>query len=156
MIQGKLFTNQLQARRYPQTAIDAVLERLTPLDVPGKSTSRATCATSGASTTSRGRSPAPSRRSCSSSVLWKIGQERLEEIERVDLEAFIEHEQDRGMNISTVRTRLACIIAFLHFLMEQDILSPLTAQENDQAQASRDPPPGHEPEGCEETSLRDR
>lgn len=36
MIQGKLFTNQLQARRYPQTATDAVLERLTPLDVPGK------------------------------------------------------------------------------------------------------------------------
>ncbi len=46
----------------------------------------------------------------------------IEKIERVDLEAFIEHEQDRGMHISTVRTRLACIIAFLHFLMEQDIV----------------------------------
>src|SRR3990170_2924011 len=36
----------------------------------------------------------------------KSGKRDLREIERVDLEAFIEHEQDRGMHISTVRTRL--------------------------------------------------
>ena len=53
----------------------------------------------------------------------KSGKRELGEMERIDLEAFIEHEQDRGMNISTVRTRLACIIAFLHFLMEQDVIS---------------------------------
>jgi len=53
----------------------------------------------------------------------KSGKSDLKEMERVDLEAFIEHEQDRGLRISTVRTRLACIIAFLHFLMEQDVLS---------------------------------
>jgi len=52
----------------------------------------------------------------------KSGKRELGEMERADLEAFIEHEQDRGMHISTVRTRLACIIAFLHFLMEQDIV----------------------------------
>jgi len=52
----------------------------------------------------------------------KSGKSAIERIERVDLEAFVEHEQDRGMHISTVRTRLACIIAFLHFLMEQDIV----------------------------------
>ena len=52
----------------------------------------------------------------------KSGKREIEKIERVDLEAFIEHEQDRGLRISTVRTRLACIIAFLHFLMEQEIL----------------------------------
>jgi integrase/recombinase XerD len=52
----------------------------------------------------------------------KSGKRDLEEIERVDLEAFIEHEQERGLRISTVRTRLACIIAFLHFLMEQDVI----------------------------------
>jgi integrase/recombinase XerD len=50
------------------------------------------------------------------------GKRDIEKIERVDLEAFIEHEQDRGLRISTVRTRLACIIAFLHFLMEQDVI----------------------------------
>jgi integrase/recombinase XerD len=52
----------------------------------------------------------------------KSGKRELGEMERIDLEAFIEHEQDRGLRISTVRTRLACIIAFLHFLMEQDIV----------------------------------
>ncbi len=46
----------------------------------------------------------------------------IKEIERIDLEAFIEHEQDRGLRISTVRTRLACIIAFLRFLMEQEVI----------------------------------
>jgi site-specific recombinase XerD len=52
----------------------------------------------------------------------KSGKSAIERIERVDLEGFIEQEQDRGMHISTVRTRLACIIAFLHFLMEQDVI----------------------------------
>jgi site-specific recombinase XerD len=50
------------------------------------------------------------------------GKRELGEMERADLEAFIEQEQDRGLRISTVRTRLACIIAFLHFLMEEDIV----------------------------------
>jgi len=53
----------------------------------------------------------------------KSGKREIEKIERVDLEGFIEHEQDRGLRISTVRTRLACIIAFLHFLMEQEVIS---------------------------------
>jgi integrase/recombinase XerD len=52
----------------------------------------------------------------------KSGKREIEKIERVDLEAFIEHEQDRGLRVSTVRTRLACIIAFLHFLMEQEVI----------------------------------
>jgi integrase/recombinase XerD len=52
----------------------------------------------------------------------KSGKREIEKVERVDLEGFIEQEQDRGLRISTVRTRLACIIAFLHFLMEQDIV----------------------------------
>ena len=52
-----------------------------------------------------------------------LGKRDLEEIERVNLEAFIEHEQNRGMRISTVRTRLASIIAFFHYLMEQEVIS---------------------------------
>jgi integrase/recombinase XerD len=56
------------------------------------------------------------------SFYGKSGKKDIEKIERIDLEAFIEHEQDRGIRISTVRTRLACIIAFLHFLMEQDVI----------------------------------
>jgi integrase/recombinase XerD len=52
----------------------------------------------------------------------KSGKSDIEKIERVDLEGFIEHEQDRGLRISTVRTRLACIIAFLHYLMEHEVI----------------------------------
>jgi integrase/recombinase XerD len=51
-----------------------------------------------------------------------LGKIRLEETTKDDLEAFIEHEQDRGLNITTVRTRLVCLIAFLHFLIEEEIL----------------------------------
>jgi integrase/recombinase XerD len=53
----------------------------------------------------------------------KSGKREIEKVERTDLEAFIEHEQDRGLRISTVRTRLAFLMAFLHFLMEQDIIA---------------------------------
>jgi integrase/recombinase XerD len=52
------------------------------------------------------------------------GKTEITRIEHVDLEAFIEHEQDRGMYVSTIRTRIVSLIAFLHFLMEQEILSP--------------------------------
>src|SRR5512139_2820302 len=38
----------------------------------------------------------------------KSGKSDIEKIERGDLEGFIEQEQDRGLRISTVRTRLAC------------------------------------------------
>jgi integrase/recombinase XerD len=124
MIQGKLFTTQLQARRYPQTAIDAVLERLTPLDVPGKSHLENYLRHKWR----LNHKPRTLSSAFTSLMLFftfyqKSGK-RLEEIERSDIEAFLEHEQDRGMNISTVRLRLATLIAFLHHLMEQDILSP--------------------------------
>ena len=52
-----------------------------------------------------------------------LGKGRLEEVTKEDLEAFIEYEQDRGLKISTVRTRLATLTAFLHFLMEEGVIS---------------------------------
>jgi integrase/recombinase XerC/integrase/recombinase XerD len=51
-----------------------------------------------------------------------LGKTDLKGIQRSDLEAFIEHEQDRGMHITTVKTRTACIVAFLHFLIEQELI----------------------------------
>ena len=53
----------------------------------------------------------------------KSGKRDLREIERADLEAFIEHVQDAGQKISTVRTKVAILIAFLHFLIEQEVIS---------------------------------
>lgn len=53
----------------------------------------------------------------------KSGKRDLSEMDRADLEAFIEHMQDGGLKISTVRTKLACLLAFLHFLMEKEVIS---------------------------------
>jgi integrase/recombinase XerD len=52
-----------------------------------------------------------------------LGKSQLEEVTKEDLEAFIEHEQDRGLKISTVRTRLATLTAFLHFLIEEGVIT---------------------------------
>jgi len=51
-----------------------------------------------------------------------IGKSHIGEIVSNDLEAFVEHEQDRGLKVTTVRTRLHCLFAFLRFLIEQDII----------------------------------
>lgn len=47
----------------------------------------------------------------------------LEEVTKNDLEMFIEHEQDRGLMLSTVRTRLHCANAFLGYLIEAGIVN---------------------------------
>jgi len=56
-------------------------------------------------------------------VVKESGKTRLAEVTKNDLEAFIEHEQDRGLMLSTVRTRLHCANAFLGYLIEAGIVS---------------------------------
>jgi integrase/recombinase XerD len=51
-----------------------------------------------------------------------LGKIQLQEIVSDDLEAFVEHEQDRGLKVTSARTRLNYIWAFLRFLIEQDII----------------------------------
>lgn len=48
--------------------------------------------------------------------------EGIEGIERRDLEAFVEHEQERGLKLSTVKTRLAIVKAFLRFMAEKGLI----------------------------------
>jgi site-specific recombinase XerD len=50
------------------------------------------------------------------------GKTCLEEITKNDIEAFIEHEQDRGMMLSTVRTKLHCVNAFLGYAIDNGIV----------------------------------
>jgi integrase/recombinase XerD len=52
------------------------------------------------------------------------GKTCLEEVTRRDVEAFIEHEQDRGNKITTIRTSLVSVQAFLRYLVEEGIASP--------------------------------
>jgi integrase/recombinase XerD len=52
------------------------------------------------------------------------GKTRLEQMTKADLEAFIEQEQDRGIMISTIRTKLNYIQAFLRYGIEAEAVSP--------------------------------
>jgi len=56
------------------------------------------------------------------SFFRKLGKTHLEELKRHDIEAFIEHEQDRGLKPNSVRTRLCGVYAFMHFLIEKKIV----------------------------------
>jgi integrase/recombinase XerD len=56
-------------------------------------------------------------------LLKSNGKTRLEEVTRRDVEAFIEHEQDRGIKITTIRMRLTGIQSFLRHLAEEGIVS---------------------------------
>ena len=51
-----------------------------------------------------------------------LSKRQLQEIVRDDLEAYIEHLQDRGLKVTTVITRLKHLYAFLRYLIEQDII----------------------------------
>jgi integrase/recombinase XerD len=51
------------------------------------------------------------------------GKDRLEDVMRQDVEAFIEHEQDRGLKMSTVKTRLAMLKAFFRYLLERGVVN---------------------------------
>lgn len=54
--------------------------------------------------------------------LKEQGKADICQINREDLEGFVEHEIDRGLTIVTVKTRLAAVYAFLRFLHERHIV----------------------------------
>ncbi len=54
--------------------------------------------------------------------LEETGKKAFEEIEKRDIEGFVEHQQDRGLKLSTVKTRLATIKAFLRFMKEKGLI----------------------------------
>jgi integrase/recombinase XerD len=54
--------------------------------------------------------------------LHKLEKTNVEQLQRQDIEAFIEHEQDRGLKPNSVRTRLCAVYAFVRFLIEKKIV----------------------------------
>ncbi len=52
------------------------------------------------------------------------GKEYLELIVRQDLEAFVEHEQDRGMKPKTIHFRLQNLYAFFRYLVKENVIGP--------------------------------
>ena len=108
-----------------RTAVDHVLERLRPLDLPAKEHVESYLRHK-----SRANHKPKTIESSFTSIMFFLqfyaasGKSTIGQLERSDLEAFIEYEQSRGMYVTTIKTRMASIIAFLRFLMEKDLLSP--------------------------------
>src|SRR4030066_485141 len=131
MTQGQPITNEsvqsgsevLREQPLPQTPIARTLQKLSCMELPAKEHFECYMRHKWR----LNHKPRTLASSFTSGMLFldfygKSGKSDIQKIERVDLEGFIEQEQDRGLRISTVRTRLACIVAFLHFLMEQEVI----------------------------------
>lgn len=114
-------SNEAVRERIP---LDHVLERLRPLDLPAKEHFEDYLRYKW-----RANHKAKTIESSFTSIMLFLqfygasGKSDIGQLQRSDLEVFIEREQSRGMYVTTVKTRMASIIAFLHFLMEKDILS---------------------------------
>jgi integrase/recombinase XerD len=52
------------------------------------------------------------------------GKTSIDEITKEDVEAFLEREQDRGIMVTTIRTKLVCVRAFLRYLVDEEIVLP--------------------------------
>lgn len=55
-------------------------------------------------------------------LVGRNGKRFIEEICKEDLEGFVEHEQDRGLKLSTVRMRLAILKAFLRYMVDRGVV----------------------------------
>jgi integrase/recombinase XerD len=105
-------------------ALGQILRRLGRMDLPGKDQVEAYLR----HLTHGNRRPR-TLYSCFGAIILFLGLIResgrisLEAITRRDVEAFIEREQDRGIKITTIRTRLVSVQAFLRYLLEEGIVS---------------------------------
>lgn len=102
-----------------------ILKRLAPMDLPGKDHVEAYLR----HLTRRNRRPRTLESRFGAIVLFlgmlrDRGTTRLEEVTRRDVEAFLEHEQDRGNKITTIRTKLVSVQAFLRYLVEEEVVPP--------------------------------
>jgi site-specific recombinase XerD len=105
-------------------ALEKVLQRFAQKDLPGKGHVEAYLR----HLTHRNRRPRTLFSRCGAIVLFlgmirDGGKSCLGEITRSDVEAFIEYEQDRGNRITTIRTKLVSVQAFLRYLVEEGVVS---------------------------------
>jgi integrase/recombinase XerD len=106
------------------TPIDRILRKITKIDLPTKehieSYMRHKCRMNHKRSTLKS-----SFHTVSSFLIFYagLGKRQLIDIVSDDLEAFIEHEQDRGLKVTTARTRLKQLRAFMRFLIDQEIIS---------------------------------
>jgi len=105
--------------------LSTILQRLSPMDLPGKEHVAAYLRY----LTYRNRRPRTLTSRFGTIVLFlsmmrDSGKTGIKDVTRRDIESFIEYEQDRGIKITTIRTRLVNVQAFLRYLVEEEIVSP--------------------------------
>jgi integrase/recombinase XerD len=104
-------------------ALGKILKRLARLDLPGKDQVESYLR----HLTHSNRRPRTLYGRCSAIILFlgliRDSGKGIEVITRSDMEAFIEQEQERGIKITTIRTRLVSVQAFLRYLVEEGIVS---------------------------------
>ena len=123
----RYYQTRLRFRIHPEGCLEAlckILKRLARLDLPGKDQVEAYLR----HLTLGNRRPRTLYSRFGTIVLFlemirEIGKTGLEAITRGDVEAFIEREQDRGIKITTIETRLVSVQAFLRYLVEEGIVS---------------------------------
>jgi integrase/recombinase XerD len=117
------FSNAANSPSVPESPIDRILKRIFVLDLPGKEHFESYMRYKWRMNLKR-RTLEGSFFAVSSFLIFYagIGKSHIEEITSNDIEAFIEHEQDRGLKVTTVRTRLHNLLAFLRFLIDRDIV----------------------------------
>jgi len=123
----RYYQTRLRFTSHPEGSLAAllkILKRLSRLDLPGKDQVEAYLR----QLTYGNRRPRTLYSRFGTLVLFlgmikNSGKAYLEEITRSDVEAFIEQEQDRGIKITTIRTRLVSVLAFLRHLVEEEIVS---------------------------------
>ena len=126
MIQAKQQSSAVEPANFPGAAesyIDRILEKISRLDVPGREYLESYMLHKWR----MNHKPSTLKGSLYALSLFLMlyasrGKSRLQDITYDDIEAFVESEQDRGLKITTVQLRLDHLIAFLRFLIEQDII----------------------------------
>lgn len=51
-----------------------------------------------------------------------LGRSDIRDIQRQDIAAYVEHEQEKGLQVNSVRNHLHTVYAFLRYLVENDVL----------------------------------
>jgi site-specific recombinase XerD len=126
LVVSRPFSSEIEAAHYPvvaDTLVDRIVQKISKMDIPGKAHFESYMRHKW-------------RMNHKPSTLWgsyqavrtfltfygSIRKSHLQEIVGDDLEAYIEHEQDRGLKVTTARTRLNHLWAFLRYLIQQDVI----------------------------------
>jgi integrase/recombinase XerD len=114
-----------QERSLRRKALDHSLERISIDGLPG----REHAAEYLRHMYRRNCKPSTIRGACTSILFFTLylkqcGKDQLEQATRLDLEAFVESEQDRELKPSTVKVRLSALYAFFRFLVKEGELQP--------------------------------